>query len=477
MLLMRSWRTRPSVAYTSVQQRWKSAATILKKGDFSEAEDNRILALQNEGKPVHLIALDLERSRRSVDYRLHNVLLKDVSKFRTSKNGLYSQDEDNRILEMKRNGSKLSAIALELGRTATSIKSRIRVMPALNQPRYGSRVPYSQAEKDRVAELRFEKRPLKFIAAQLGRTLSSVSHRVYGVHAASSAKEAYTKEEYNYITHEYQLGKSIRVIAKGLERSEVSIYLRLHRTLLSGGPRPISRRQSHDKGGRQFSLADLEQMAALKSTGHTDAAIAKIFGMPRGTFPSVWQRVRTQPNPLVLRDPSKRNSTPADRLKILNMRYEQHMSNVEIACSSGSSLDTVKRVMRSELNPQRKVSQPRLPWSEKEDAKLIHLHEQLGLSFAECAARIEGRSERGVRGRGTASTRALPWTGEEEAKMRTLRDQDGLSFSVIAERMVGRTAEGIRNRYNLSNVTPRLGFKKGPKAEATDLAVASTMTS
>ncbi|KAK5679581.1 hypothetical protein LTS10_008402 [Elasticomyces elasticus] len=167
MLLMRLGQNRQSVAHAIVQQRWKSAATILKKGDFSEAEDNRILALQNEGKPVHLIALDLKRSRRSIDYRLHNVLLKDVSQFRTSKNGLYSQDEDNRILEMKRNGSKLEAIALELGRTVTSIKSRIRIMPALNQPRYGSRAPYSQAEKDRIAELRLEKRSIKAIATDL----------------------------------------------------------------------------------------------------------------------------------------------------------------------------------------------------------------------------------------------------------------------------------------------------------------------
>ncbi|KAK4950469.1 hypothetical protein LTR10_011451 [Elasticomyces elasticus] len=217
MLLMRSSRTWQSVAYASVQQRWRSAATILKTGDFSESEDNRILALQSEGKPVHLIASDLKRSRRSVDYRLHNVLLKDVSQVRTSKSGLYSQDEDNRILEMKRNGSSDQVMATELGRTVFSIRSRMQVIPSPDQPRRGSRAPYSQAEKDRVAEMRLEKRPLKKIAAALGRTVSSLTSRVYGVHAASSARKAYTKEEDDYIIQEHRLGKSTAAIAKELQ--------------------------------------------------------------------------------------------------------------------------------------------------------------------------------------------------------------------------------------------------------------------
>ncbi|KAK5714848.1 hypothetical protein LTR17_016958 [Elasticomyces elasticus] len=278
MLLMRLSRTWQSVAHASVQQRWKSV--ILKKGDFSEAEDNRILALHSEGKPVHLVSADLLRSRQSVDYRLHNVLLKDASQFRTSKSGLYSQDEDNRILEMRRDGSRLGAVALELGRTEASIRSRMQVIPAPNQPRHVTRSPYSQAEKDRIAEMRLEKRPLKEIAVDLGRTFKSISGHLYGVHGASTAKKAYTKEEDDYIIQEHRLGKSVATVAKGLKRGYKSVHTRLHRTLLSGGPRPILRRRTHDKNRRLFSNPEFQQIAALKSAGHTSGISCLSTALP-----------------------------------------------------------------------------------------------------------------------------------------------------------------------------------------------------
>ncbi|KAK4950470.1 hypothetical protein LTR10_011452 [Elasticomyces elasticus] len=207
-----------------------------------------------------------------------------------------------------------------------------------------------------------------------------------------------------------------------------------------------------------------------------------MFGMPSGTFAGVWERIRAQADPLVLRDSAKRNTTLEDRMEILRMRNEQHMLVPDIACQTGWSLNTVKRVIKSELNPQRK---PRVPWSEKEDERLIHLHERLGLSFAECAARIEGRSVNGARGRyngwlrdrKTTSTRELPWTAEEDAVMRKLHDQDGLSFSVIAEQMSrGVSDAAVRMKYNRGNVTPRIESKISSGAEATNLAVASTMT-
>ncbi|KAK5744626.1 hypothetical protein LTR17_002021 [Elasticomyces elasticus] len=337
---------------------------------------------------------------------------------------------------------------------------------------------YSSAEDNRLVELKRLKTPTTLIAKELGRSAASVSSHwsCRGLTKGRSGKRPYSKTDDEEILQMWQAGTKVRTIAEAFGRTSSSVYGRLHKTLLSRGPRPVMRMDSVSDPKRQFSLEEFDRIAALMAAGNTEKAVAEIFQLPLGTFKNVWRRVQARPSLAAQRDPSHRYCTLPEKIRIIQLRNENRLSYVQIAHETGWSLYTVSKTLNNSLNSKASPKKDHVPYSDEEDLELIELRERHGMTFPQIAARTQRRSSSSYRlryrwyleNRNKTSTKAAYWTKAEDLKLQNLFAQGDMPHREIATHLLGRTPRAVHARIHRLNGSPRKPAATAVSAKAAD---------
>lgn len=150
-----------------------------------------------------------------------------------------AMDEQLRVRYYER-GQSFVQIAEAMGRTDESCRSRARRLGW--EPSY-ELTRWTDAEDAALAALVKAKVGPKRIAAEVGRSLQAVYHRMdhlrlAGVLTEERTHRPYTVEELDALREHWQAGKRIREIAVALGRSESSVREQVKRIGLSGTRTP-----------------------------------------------------------------------------------------------------------------------------------------------------------------------------------------------------------------------------------------------
>jgi DNA-binding Lrp family transcriptional regulator len=137
-------------------------------------------------------------------------------------------------------GQSFAQIAEAIGRTDESCRSRARRLGW--EPTY-ELTRWTDAEDEALAALVKARVGPKRIAAEVGRSLQAVYHRMdhlrlAGVLTEERTHRPYTVEELDALRAHWQAGKRIREIAVALGRSESSVREQVKRIGLSGTRTP-----------------------------------------------------------------------------------------------------------------------------------------------------------------------------------------------------------------------------------------------
>ncbi|KAK5714849.1 hypothetical protein LTR17_016959 [Elasticomyces elasticus] len=322
--LLTKRRCVPSIATQRCYQ--SNTAT---KIPFTKAEDDRILELRREKRPVSVAAAELGRTTSNVHNRLHNVLLVGGPWPEAAKP--FSRVDDERILQMMREKKSTTLIATEMRRSASSTRSRMNVLLHFGGSPPGMRKfkPYSSAEDNRLMEFKRLKTPMRIIA----RTERRINALFLKGRPVVVRKTPYSKTDDEEIARMWLAGTKVRPIARALGRTAASVSDRLHNVVLNGGPRPVSRMGPDADPKRYFTVEEFDRIAALMAAGHSAHVVASMFHMTVGTFKDVWRRVQARPT--VQRDPLHKHCTLTDEMRIMRLRTEQRLSYVQIAHETG----------------------------------------------------------------------------------------------------------------------------------------------
>ncbi|KAK3628343.1 hypothetical protein LTR56_017542 [Elasticomyces elasticus] len=205
-----------------------------------------------------------------------------------------------------------------------------------------------------------------------------------------TTRKGFTKAEDALLLKRLREKTPLKVIASELDRTYKSVTSRLRR-LREGSPRP-------QYGVRKYSEDDAKTMLSLAAAGTSSRDIAKRYGMPTHRLDSLMRELRARQSTT---DPQYGTHTQAaDRARIISLLLDQNLSHPEIARQTKWSLRTVRRVARSDLNPQR--APPRKAFAKytaHEDAQILELRETQRLSWSEIAKQMAGRSASGLSSR------------------------------------------------------------------------------
>jgi hypothetical protein len=150
-----------------------------------------------------------------------------------------AMDEAMRVRYYER-GQTFAQIAEAMGRTDESCRSRARRLGW--EPSY-ELTRWTDAEDEALAALVKAKVGPKRIAAEVGRSLQAVLHRMQHLHltgaiATAKSHHAYTVAEMDALRTQWEAGARIREIAAALGRSEGSVIHQARRIGLTGTRTP-----------------------------------------------------------------------------------------------------------------------------------------------------------------------------------------------------------------------------------------------
>ncbi|KAK5710192.1 hypothetical protein LTR17_019082 [Elasticomyces elasticus] len=206
----------------------------------------------------------------------------------------------------------------------------------------------------------------------------------------SITRRGFTKAEDALLLERLREKTPLGALAVELDRTYKSVTSRLRR-LREGSPRP-------QYGVRKYSEDDAKTMLSLAAAGTRSRDIAKRYGMPTHRLDSLMRELRARQSTT---DPQYGTHTQAaDRARIISLLLGQNLSHPEIARQTKWSLRTVRRVARSDLNPQR--APPRKAFAKytaHEDAQILELRETQRLSWSEIAKQMAGRTASGLSSR------------------------------------------------------------------------------
>ncbi|KAK3628352.1 hypothetical protein LTR56_017551 [Elasticomyces elasticus] len=381
------WRCLPAI---STQRCFQSTAATDTR-PFTQAEDDRILEMRREKIPMAVAAVELGRTTSKIQNRLHNVLLVGGPWPEAAKP--FSKDDDERILHMMREVKTAKLIATDLRRSTASTRSRMNVLLHFGGSPPGMRrhKPYNSAEDNRIMELRRQKTPMSHIAQELGRSVASVRSRWTNALSIVDRPAADRLNPYNTFDDDeilgmWQAGTKVAGIAKALGRSVSSVRYRLHKVILDGGPRPVARKLSSPDSKRQYPVEEFDRIAALMAAGHSARSVADMLHMRFGTFRDLWRRVQARST--AQRDPSHRYCTQADKTHIIQLRTERKLTYVQIAHETGWGVKHVGQIVRSSLGHNASSRRNKVAYSTEEDEQLIEYRERHGMKFAQIPTRM-----------------------------------------------------------------------------------------
>jgi transposase len=95
-----------------------------KKNSFTKEENKKIIALYNNGVLVKDIGKETNRTKKSIEFQLVK-LRKEKLITSPYRNNLFSEDEDNLIIEMLHKDSETAEIANKLGRKFKNVSNKI----------------------------------------------------------------------------------------------------------------------------------------------------------------------------------------------------------------------------------------------------------------------------------------------------------------------------------------------------------------
>ncbi|KAK4950481.1 hypothetical protein LTR10_011463 [Elasticomyces elasticus] len=136
----------------------------------------------------------------------------------------------------------------------------------------------------------------------------------------------------------------------------------------------------------------------MAAAGTSCRDIAKQYGIPTRRLDSLLYVLRARQS----KDHPQYGAftQAADRARIISLLLDQRLSLPEVARRMKWSLQTVRKLARSHLNPQRAPpGQAHAKYTTEEDAQIIELREKQKLSWREVAKRMPERNAEGLRQR------------------------------------------------------------------------------
>ncbi|KAK5714860.1 hypothetical protein LTR17_016970 [Elasticomyces elasticus] len=220
-----------------------------------------------------------------------------------------------------------------------------------------------------------------------------------------TTRQGFSKDEDALLLKRSHEKTPLKGIASEMNRTYNSIRSRLNK-LREGAPRP-------HHGTRKYSEEDAKTILSLAAAGTSCRDIAKQYGIPTRRLDSLLYVLRARQS----KDHPQYGAftQAADRARIISLLLDQRLSIREVARRTKWSLQTVRKLARSHLNPQREP--PRKAYAKytaEEDAQILELREKQKLSWREVANRIPGRGAEGLRLRFGGYLRDRPTATEPE---------------------------------------------------------------
>ncbi|KAK5679580.1 hypothetical protein LTS10_008401 [Elasticomyces elasticus] len=310
--------------------------------------------------------------------------------------GPFTKFEDDRILECRRQKIPMADVAAELGRTQCTVSHRFYDVLQVGGPwPEAANRPFSKADDERILHMTRENKTVKVLATELHRSMASIRSRVDtvlrhgGTPPAIRTFKTYSSAENNRILELKRQKTPTRIIARELGRSVASVSSRCSNTLFLGD-RPATRPK------KPYSKSDDEEILRMWRAGTKVRMIGKALGRAAGSVQGRLHGVLSNgsPRPIARRlsspDP-KRQFTVEEFDRIAALMAAGHSARV-VADMFHMTLGTFNDVWRrvqarpaSQLDPSRRYCA--LP----EKMNIIRLRREQKLSQVQIA-RETGRS-------------------------------------------------------------------------------------